>query len=119
MDSTNLLHQIGEAIGAAADASAPAVVGLGRGWGVGSGVIVAPNQVLTNAHNLRHDEVTVAFSDGSRETGQVSASDPDLDLAVIALDTGEREPIHWPPAEGAASEPRCWPWPTPVGAVCG
>jgi hypothetical protein len=31
----------------------PAVVGLGRGWGMGSGVVFAPGRVLTTAHNLR------------------------------------------------------------------
>jgi len=74
----------------------PAVVGLGRGWGVGSGVVIAPGRVLTNAHNLRHDEVSVTFGDGRRESGRVAGSDPDLDVAVIEVDTGEVEPIEWP-----------------------
>ena len=42
----------------------PAVVGLGRGWGRGSGVVIAPGRVLTNAHVLRGDEVAVTFADG-------------------------------------------------------
>ena len=64
--------------------------GSGRGWGVGSGVVVAPGQVLTNAHNLRHDEVTVTFADGAARPAAWPARDPDLDIAVIAVDTGER-----------------------------
>jgi serine protease Do len=71
------------------------VVGLGRGWGHGSGVVIAPGRVLTNAHNLRHDEVTVAFADGRRETGRLAAADGDLDLAVIDVDTGDVEPVNW------------------------
>jgi S1-C subfamily serine protease len=73
----------------------PAVVGLGRGWGVGSGVVIDRGRVLTNAHNLRRDEVTITFHDGRREPGRVAAADPDLDVAVIEVDTGEIEPVLW------------------------
>jgi serine protease Do len=73
----------------------PAVVGLGRGWGIGSGVVFAPGRVLTNAHALRHDEVTITFGDGRQEAGRVVGSDPDLDIAVVQVETGEVEPIEW------------------------
>ena len=53
----------------------------GGGWGGGSGTVIAPGRVLTNAHNLRHEEVTVTFADGRTETGRVAGSDLDLDLA--------------------------------------
>ena len=79
----------------AARRAGPAVVGLGRGWGVGSGTVIATGQVLTNAHNLRHDEVTVAFSDGRRETARVAGSDQDLDVAVLEVETGDVEPLEW------------------------
>jgi serine protease Do len=52
--------------------------------------------VLTSAHNLRHEEVTISFSDGRSETGRVAGSDPDLDIAVIEVDTGEIQPVDWP-----------------------
>ncbi|MBV9048810.1 MAG: serine protease [Solirubrobacterales bacterium] len=74
----------------------PAVVGLGRGWGVGSGVVIEAGRVLTNAHNLRHDDVTVTFEDGRRESGRLAGADPDLDVAVIEVDTGDVEPVVWP-----------------------
>jgi serine protease Do len=90
-----LLEELEGQIQNAAQQAGPAVVGLGRGWGVGSGVVTAPGRVLTNAHNLRHDEVTVTFADGRRETGRVAGSDADLDLAVIEVDTGELEPLSW------------------------
>jgi serine protease Do len=51
--------------------------------------------VITNAHNLRHDETTVTFADGRRETGRVAGADGDLDLAVIDVDTGDVEPVAW------------------------
>jgi serine protease Do len=73
----------------------PAVIGLGQGWGRGSGFVIDSNRVLTNAHNLRGDEVTVTFHDGRRETGRVLGSDADVDLAVIEADTGEIEPLQW------------------------
>jgi serine protease Do len=90
-----LLEETGAAVKDAAARSGPAVVGLGRGWGVGSGVVIAPGRVLTNAHNLRHDEITVGFADGRKETGRVAGADSDLDLAVIEVDTGDVEPLEW------------------------
>jgi serine protease Do len=90
-----LLEELEGQIQKAAQEIGPAVVGLGRGWGTGSGVVVAPGRVITNAHNLRHDETTVTFADGRRETGRVAGADGDLDLAVIDVDTGDVEPVAW------------------------
>ena len=89
------LNEFQEAISGAAERLGPSVVGLGRGWGLGSGVIVAKDRVLTNAHNLRRDEATVTFSDGTREPGQVMAVDSDLDLAVVNVKTNGRPPLEW------------------------
>jgi serine protease Do len=91
------------AIGAAAERVGPAVVGFGRGPGRGSGIVVAAGQVLTNAHNLRSDEVTVTFQDGRRATGNVAGTDPAHDLAVVKVDTGDAQPVEWDPeADGLA-----------------
>jgi S1-C subfamily serine protease len=101
-----VLEALQQAVTEAADTVGPAVVGLGRGWGRGSGVVVAPGQVLTVAHVLRGDEVAVAFADGRTAEGRVAGSDPDLDVAVVAVDTGDVTPIAWgpqePPAPGTA-----------------
>ena len=70
----------------------PSVVGLGRGWGLGSGVVIAEGQVLTAAHNLRRDELTVVLADGTRASAEVAGVDSDLGLAVLALDTGDAPP---------------------------
>ena len=91
-----VLEELQSAIQAAAESTGPAVVGLGRGWGVGSGTVIAPGRVLTNAHNLRHTETTVTFHDGRQATGTVAGSDTDLDVAVIEVDTGDIEPVKWP-----------------------
>jgi serine protease Do len=90
-------------IAGAAERVGPSVVGLGRGWGHGSGVVIAEGQVLTNAHNLRRGEPTVSFAGGRRASGEVAGSDPDLDLAVVAVDTGEAPPVAWEPDAGAVS----------------
>ncbi len=95
------LTDLSSSICAAADRVGPAVVGLGRGWGRGSGVVVAAGRVLTNAHNLRGEEVSVAFADGRVETGRVAGVDADLDLAAIEVDTGDTEPVAWSPASAA------------------
>jgi S1-C subfamily serine protease len=87
-----------DTIAGAAETVGPSVVGLGRGWGHGSGVVIADGHVLTSAHNLRRDETTVAFADGRRETGTVAGVDSDLDLAVLAVDTGDVPAVRWEPA---------------------
>ncbi len=93
----SVLEQVEESLQAVAGHAGPAVVGIGRGWGTGSGVVFAPGKVLTNAHAVPHQdqEVTVSFVDGRRESGRVPASDPDLDLAVIDVETAEVEPVEW------------------------
>ena len=79
------------------------MVGLGRGWGLGSGVVIAPGRVLTSAHNLRRDEVTVAFAAGDRrEQATTAGTDPDLDLAVLEVDTGDAPAIRWEPGDRSA-----------------
>lgn len=97
----SVLQEIESSVQAVAGRVGPSVVGIGRGWGVGSGVVFAPGRVLTNAHTVRGDEVSVTFADGRSETGRVLATDPDLDLAVIEVDTGEAEVIEWEAAGDA------------------
>jgi serine protease Do len=91
------LAEVSSTIQAAAERVGPAVVGLGRGWGRGSGVVVADGRVLTNAHNLRGDEAAVRFADGRTENGRVAGVDADLDLAAIEVDTAGVEPVEWAP----------------------
>jgi len=96
---SSVLQELEASVQEAWERTGPAVVGIGRGWGVGSGIVVAPGRVLTSAHNVRHDELTVTFADGRQERGRVAGSDPDLDVAVIEVDTGEVEPTQWPEAD--------------------
>ena len=93
-----ILEEIERVIQDATRHAGPAVVGIGRGWGVGSGVVIAPGRVLTNAHNLRHDEIAVTFDDGRRAAGTIAGADADLDIAVINVDTADVVPLDWPAA---------------------
>jgi serine protease Do len=95
----NAVGTIQETIASAAETVGPSVVGLGRGWGHGSGVVIADGQVLTSAHNLRRDEVTVSFAGDRRATGTIAGVDSDLDLAVIAVDTGDAPAVRWEPGD--------------------
>lgn len=94
-----VLTSLQETIATVAQRVGPSVVGLGRGWGLGSGVVIGDGRVLTNAHNARREQVSVVFADGRRETGEWTAADQDLDLAVLSVDTGDAPAIAWEPAE--------------------
>jgi serine protease Do len=97
----NAITTLQDTIAGAVETVGPSVVGLGRGWGHGSGVVIADGHVLTSAHNLRREETTVTFADGHRDAGTVAGVDSDLDLAVLAVDTGDTPAARWEPAEGA------------------
>ena len=97
-----VLEAIQQTVAGAAERVGPAIVGLGRGWACGSGVVVAPGRVLTSAHVLRGDEVAVTFADGRTETARVAGADSDLDVAVLDVDTGDVQPVAWEPDAAAA-----------------
>ena len=88
------IEELQTAVGSLAERVGPSIVGIGRGTR-GSGVILAPGKVLTNAHNLRGDQVTVTFADGRRTIGSVAGVDGDGDLAVIDVDTGDAASLDW------------------------
>src|SRR3954447_20403361 len=98
----SVIEELKNVVAGAAEAVGPSVVGLGRGWGRGSGVVTAPGTVLTNAHVLRGEEVAVTFADGRTELGRVAGADADLDLAAIAVDTGDAPAVAWDPERPGA-----------------
>ncbi|MEN3316096.1 MAG: hypothetical protein V7605_2330 [Acidimicrobiaceae bacterium] len=90
------LDEVQEAVRSVAGSAGPAVVGIGRGWGLGSGVVVGDGVVLTNAHNVRGDDVAVSFGQGgSPVEGHVAGVDVDGDLAVLNVDTSGATPLVW------------------------
>jgi len=82
-----------------AESAGSSVVGIGHRWGTGSGIVLGDGQVLTNAHNVRTDQVTVTFAGGRAAEGRLAGRDIDGDLAVIEVDTGGAAALPW------ASEP--------------
>jgi serine protease Do len=89
------LDGIQEEIQQVAEQAGNAVVGIGQRWGVGSGVVLGKDQILTNAHNVRGDEVSVTFPDGHTATGRVLGQDVDGDIAVVGVETGDLRAIEW------------------------
>src|SRR6059058_2046915 len=99
------LTDIQQTIAGVAERIGPSVVGLGRGWAAGSGVVVATGRVATVAHALRRGEPTVTFSDGRRAEASIAGIDRDANLAVLDVDTGDApalEPADVAPALGEA-----------------
>ena len=99
MAPTGLLQEVQAAATAVAGQAGGSVVGIGRGWGLGSGVVVGDGLVLTNAHNVQSEEPAVTFSDGRTVGGHLAGVDVDGDVAVIRVDTAGASPINWTPDE--------------------
>src|SRR6202167_4726312 len=90
-----ILDEIGTSIRELAEGAGASVVGIGQRWGTGSGIVLGNGLVLTNAHNVRGDRVTVTFADGRTAEGSIAGRDIDSDLAVISVDTGETPALPW------------------------
>ena len=90
-----VLNEIEQAATEVASRVGPAVVVIGRGPGRGAGVVVGDGVVVTNAHNLRGQEVTVRFPGGRHEVARVTGADVDGDLAVLTVDTSGVTPVEW------------------------
>jgi len=97
-----ILDEVGASIRQLAEGAGTSVVGIGQRWGAGSGVVLGEGRILTNAHNVRGDQVRVTFADGRTAEGTVAGRDIDGDLAVIDADTGEVPALSW--ASGAQAE---------------
>ena len=94
-----IFDEIQAGIEQVAEDAGSSVVGIGHRWGAGSGIVLGDGQILTNAHNVRADQVTVTFADGRTADGRLAGRDIDADLAVIEVDTGGPAALPW------ASEP--------------
>jgi serine protease Do len=96
------IEELQSAVSTVAAKAGPAVVGIGSRQR-GSGVVVGKGKVLTNAHNIRGDEVTVTFADGRSTRGRLAGIDIDGDLAVVDVDTAAATPLEW--GDGSAASP--------------
>lgn len=96
-----IIDELSSAARTVADAVGPATVSIGRA-GRGTGFVVAPGKVLTNAHNLRDHTTSVTFADGRTEQAAVAGVDPDGDLVVLDVDTADVAALAWGEAAPAA-----------------
>ena len=94
------IQDLQASISAVTEKAGPSIVGIGSRQR-GSGVVLADGKVLTNAHNIRGEEVTVTFADGRSTRGQVSGVDWDGDLAVVSVDTAKAKGVEW--ADGGSA----------------
>jgi serine protease Do len=90
-----LLAELQDAVAGAAERVGPSIVGLGRGWGFGSGVVIGDRRILTSAHNVRGDEVPLTFAEERRAIGRVLGVDLDGDVAVVEADTDGVAAVEW------------------------
>lgn len=90
-----VLEELEQAVEEIATRVGPSVVGVTNGWRGGSGIVISDGQILTNAHNLRGDAVSVTFHDGRTADATVAGVDPDADLAVLRVDTVGAPAIAW------------------------
>src|SRR5262252_8307204 len=97
-----ILDEVGASIRQLAEGAGTSVVGIGQRWGAGSGVVLGEGRILTNAHNVRGDQVRVSFADGRTAEGTVAGKDIDGDLAVIEVDTGGAAALPWADGAGAS-----------------
>jgi serine protease Do len=90
-----VLEEIGSQVKTAADRYGAAVVGVGRGWRVGTGVVIGEDRVLTAVRHASDGTATVSFAEGRTETGSLTGADRDLGVAVLTVPTGPSEPLDW------------------------
>jgi serine protease Do len=93
------LEELQAAIEKVATIVGASVVGIGRHQR-GSGVVIDDGRVLTNAHNIRGEQVTVTFADGRSTAGRLVGIDGDGDLAVVEVDTAGAVPLAWGSGDG-------------------
>jgi len=89
------ISDVQQAVAGVASQVGSRVVGISGRRAAGSGVVVGPNRILTNAHNLFGDQVSVTFADGRTETAKVLGVDTDGDIAVLEVGTNGSGPIEW------------------------
>jgi serine protease Do len=90
-----IFDEVQASVARLAEEAGSSVVGIGQRWGVGSGIVLGEGRILTNAHNVRGNQVKVTLADGSTVDGSVTAQDVDGDLAVIEADTGQAPALPW------------------------
>jgi S1-C subfamily serine protease len=87
-----ILDEIQTSIRRHAEGAGSSVVGIGQRRGVGWGIVLADGRVLTNAHNVRGDQVTVTLQGAPGGT---------LELRVVrGADERTAQVVFTPEVEG-------------------
>ncbi len=58
-------------------------------------MVVASGRVLTNAHNLFSEDITVTFADGRTAPAKPLGVDAEGDVAVLEVDTADAPVVEW------------------------
>lgn len=90
------IQDIQDAVTSIAASVGPRVVGILGRRAAGSGVVIGPGRILTNAHNVWGDRVAVVLPDGRQVDATPVAVDADADIAVLEAETSGADPIDWP-----------------------
>jgi serine protease Do len=89
------IQDIQDAVTSIAASVGPKVVGVLGRRSAGSGVVIGPNRILTNAHNVWGEPVAVVLPDGRQVDATTVAVDGDADIAVLEAETTGAEAIDW------------------------
>jgi len=92
--SSTIFDDLATLVRSTVERTSPSVVAIGR-HGRGSGFVVSPGRIVTNAHNLRDRTTSVHFADGRSAQGTLTGSDLDGDLVVLDVDTGDAPALEW------------------------
>jgi len=88
-------EDLARAVRGAAEGVGRSVVRVGGQWRGGSGFVIGDGLVLTNAHNVRAERLSITFADGRQAEAGVRGVDVDGDLAVLEVDTGDLPAAEW------------------------
>jgi serine protease Do len=92
-------------------------VGRGRSQSGGSGVIVSPERVITNAHVVRRDDVSVESWDGKQMRASCLRLDARRDLALLSAPGLQSEPASLGDSDGVRSGAAVFAVGNPLGFV--
>jgi len=89
------ISDVQQAVSQVAGSTGAQVVGISGRRAAGSGVVLGKDRVLTNAHNLTGDEITVTFPDGRTAPATALGVDIEGDVAVLEVATNGDKAIEW------------------------
>jgi serine protease Do len=104
----NVLSSLNEALDELLERVRPALVTVGDGrGGAGAGILVGEGKVLTNAHVSRHGRsLKVVLANDAVYAAHEVAGDPDVDLALLEIETLGKAAVNGTRAVLSSQRPR-------------